>query len=397
MILDSGLWWQHMSSDVNAVVRNCWECRMNKNSPLVSGSQRSRDYDGPFRFLTIDYVGPQNPPTATGHLYLFTAVCNFSGWYWAIPTQDDTSETAARTLAERVIMDLAGIPVIISSDRGQAFVHSVVKDLAKTFGIEQSLGTSFHPESQSAVERPHREYKTLTRAFMRERRDWDTVAPIFQWSVRTSAKIYNAQYTPYEIITGMKPRMLLDSTLSTPAFVKQIPITDYVKKLVEHVQNVHKFVSQQHDIVRSHQRELQLREHGRGDFLRVGDYCLIARPASQQSRDKTKHHDHLYQIVEVLGREGDARAYVVADAATGKRSDLGFHNPVSADRLVPIEVLPLSVPDGETRTRVQIHGRNGTIVNQCVDGRVYLRWDDSPADARPTLVDLTQTNYRWLH
>ena len=124
---------------------------------------------------------------------------------------------------------------------------------------------------------------------------------------------------------------------------------------------------------------------------------MIARPVSQQRRGKTKRHDHLYQIVEVIGREGDARAYVVADAATGKRSDLGFHNPVSADRLVPLEVLPLSVPDGETRTRVQIHGRSGTIVNQCVDGRVYLRWDDAPAGATPTLLDLTQTNYRWLH
>eukprot|EP00959_Pyramimonas_sp_CCMP1952_P172334 3601093-Pyramimonas_sp.AAC.1 len=34
MMLDSGLRWQHMSSDVNAVVRNCWVCRMIKNSLL---------------------------------------------------------------------------------------------------------------------------------------------------------------------------------------------------------------------------------------------------------------------------------------------------------------------------------------------------------------------------
>eukprot|EP00959_Pyramimonas_sp_CCMP1952_P203704 4259905-Pyramimonas_sp.AAC.1 len=71
-------------------------------------------------------------------------------------------------------MDLVVIPFIISIDQGRAFVHSAVQDLAKTFGTEQSLGTSFHPESQHAVKRPHREYKALTRAFMRERRDWDT-------------------------------------------------------------------------------------------------------------------------------------------------------------------------------------------------------------------------------
>ena len=48
--------------------------------------------------------------------------------------------------------------MILGSDRGQAFTDSVVKELAEVLGIVQIAGTSYHPQSQGAVERPHKEY-----------------------------------------------------------------------------------------------------------------------------------------------------------------------------------------------------------------------------------------------
>ena len=218
-ILDSGLWWDGIWTTCNTVIKACWICRVNKSKPFVTGLQRSREYDGPFRYLVIDFVGPHSPPSPAGNLYMFTCADGFSGWYWCIPCPDDTASTAARALAERVIFDVAGIPVMLGSDRAKAFIHSVTADLAKTFGITQVIGTAFHPEAQSAVERPHREYRSMCRAFMSQFHDWDRVAPLFQWTVRTSAKKFDALYTPYEVVLGLKPRQLLDATLS-PGIVK---------------------------------------------------------------------------------------------------------------------------------------------------------------------------------
>ena len=67
-------------------------------------------------------MGPQRPASRAGNEYMFTCACGFSGWYWSIPTPDDTSETAARVLAERVMFDVAGIPVMLGSDRARAFI-----------------------------------------------------------------------------------------------------------------------------------------------------------------------------------------------------------------------------------------------------------------------------------
>ena len=101
-----------MRSEVANFIRTCLVCQAQKSTPLISGHQRSREYDGPFRMLQIDFVGPKSPPSRRGHRYMFTAICPFSGWYWAIPTQNDGSETAAQVFAERVMFDIAGVCVV---------------------------------------------------------------------------------------------------------------------------------------------------------------------------------------------------------------------------------------------------------------------------------------------
>ena len=69
-ILDAGLW-QSLYKDVQALCRTCLVCQAQKNAPLITGHQRSREYDGPFRYLIIDYVGPMNPPSRRDYwLYL---------------------------------------------------------------------------------------------------------------------------------------------------------------------------------------------------------------------------------------------------------------------------------------------------------------------------------------
>ena len=190
-----------MNRDIENVVRHCLVCSNTKGHVLVTGHQRSREYDGPFRYLIVDYVGPIYPPSNREHRYLFTCVCPWSGWYWCIASDDESSKTAARLFFHYVVCDIAGTPPMLGSDRGKAFVESMVKSLVNTFSIHQVLGSAYTPQAQSTVERPHRTYNGMAKMFLDSfKGDWDLVAPIFQWTVRTTAKIYNTNFTPYEII-----------------------------------------------------------------------------------------------------------------------------------------------------------------------------------------------------
>ena len=174
---------------------------------------------------------------------------------------------------------------MLCSDRAKAFIESVVEHLNAPFGIKQVLGTSLHPQSQSAVERPHREYRTLCQQFMREFGNiFDVAAPSFQWTVRTSCKVFNGSFTPYEIVTGMKPRTALDGLLSTPA--QSTSVDSCVTDLIQYLRMVHSFVESEHRRVRSAEQELQMRKYGANTHFAVGDYVLLKKGhfSSDESR-----------------------------------------------------------------------------------------------------------------
>ena len=318
-ILDAGLWWAGLKKDAAAMIAQCLVCSSNKGMPLITGHQRSREYDGPFRYLIIDFVGPIVPASRVGNKHIFTAVCPFSGWYWAIACVEDDSATAARILFMNVICDLAGCPPMLGSDRAPAFVQSVVKCLSEMFGLRQVIGSAYNPQAQSAVERPHREYTMLCKTWLdslkpKDKTDWDLLVPIFQWSVRTTVKIYNSNFTPYEIITGMKPRTPIEYIATGPD-VLRIEQNAYVRQLVEWVRHVHEVVGAEHKRVRENQQQVQYRNLGPGVSLNVGDYCFVRKPPDRDAsvRLQEKNFDNIFVVVEKHGEGSFAKAYTLSD------------------------------------------------------------------------------------
>ena len=113
-------------------------------------------------------------------------------------------------------------------------------------------------------------------------------------------------------------------------------------------------------------------------------------------RLQSRHLNEIYQAMEVHGVGSEAKAYTVSDLR-GQRDDLGFTQPVAADRLTRIELLPLTAPsvDSPSRILLDILGeeRAGTVLNQCIDGRVIIRLDH---DGSEKCYDLSQAKYKWI-
>ena len=122
-------------SDTERMISNCVECRKLRGHTLISPQLRSNQYDRPFYVIFLDYVGPIRPASRSGCRFLLAAVCAFSGWGWALPTVDSTSETTAKFLVERVFCDLAGFPVFLRHDRASAFLSDVTRDINRVFGM----------------------------------------------------------------------------------------------------------------------------------------------------------------------------------------------------------------------------------------------------------------------
>ena len=223
---------------------------------------------------------------------------------------------------------------------------------------------------------------------------------IFVWTIRTSAKLFNGTFTPYEVITGLKPRSPLDAMFGQSG-VQRVSRSEYVNDLVEYLKHVHKIVDDAHSRVRDSEERAKLREQGVGTFAKVGEFVLVARPKQPgvSARFQRPHFDEIYQVVDTHGEGPEAKAYTVCDSR-GRRDvkDLGFTNPVAADRITPIDVLSLTRPDNESRTRIAINNngvlREGTVLGQRFDGTVHIEFDDDPTEIQQ--VDLTTSKYHWV-
>jgi hypothetical protein len=197
----------------------------------------------------------------------------------------------------------------------------------------------------------------------------------------------------------MKPRSPLDFLASGNA-IHPISHDEYVEQLAKYLKQIHDLVDEQHRLVREDEQNAQYRSLGPGNSLKVGDHCFVrSAPEYDVSRRlQHKNRDNVYVIVEVHCDGDNAKAYTLADL-TGRRHNLGFAQPVVANRLTPINLLPMTHPDGESQTRILIsdrgRDRHGTITGQTMDGQVLVRYDDDP-EGSADYLDLTKVKYQWL-
>jgi hypothetical protein len=391
-IKDAGLYWRRLTHDTANMMKGCALCEADNGDTLVTGAMRTRDLYGPFRELEIDYVENITPESSRGHKYIFTAICPFSSFCWFIPTQTNDSEELADVLVHRVFFDMAGCVPILSSDRGAAFISDLIGEINRSFGIDHVLGTSYHPQTRGRIERAHRNVNAMLRKLAEdEGTNWHRIIPCAMWSSRNTPRPSLGGYSPYEIVTGLKPLTPMD-TLLHPAPTARVSVEEYIVQLVKYLKTAHQAVRRQIAEDRETSQRRRYENVGEGSTLEPGDYVQILRPKggirekdeyiSKRLRGRT--YNQPYEVVKVL-----QRAVIVADPSTGS-TELGFANPVSRDRLIKIEVFP-TVPYEREQRGIVVDGRRGTILGMCFDGHTSIRFEDDPDN--PTLVDLTRTNY----
>ncbi len=70
-------WWLGLEHDVRGWCATCHVCRMTKPVPAFTAELRSELYDGPFRTLFIDTMGPISPSDGDFR-YIANAECPLS-------------------------------------------------------------------------------------------------------------------------------------------------------------------------------------------------------------------------------------------------------------------------------------------------------------------------------
>lgn len=98
-----------------------------------------------------------------------------------------------------------GIPKVIGSDNGPAFVAQVSQGLASQLGVNWKLHCAYRPQSSGQVERMNRTIKeTLTKLTLETGgNDWTVLLPYALFRVRNTPGV--AGLTPFELMFGAPP------------------------------------------------------------------------------------------------------------------------------------------------------------------------------------------------
>jgi hypothetical protein len=213
-ILRAGYFWPTMFKDCIIAVRSCHACQIFDSKtrrppaplqPIVAV--------GPFAKWGIDFM-QCNPTSTGGHGYIIVAVDYFTKWAEAMPTLDNTGETAALFFFNHVVARF-GVPQAIVTDHGSHFRNHMMVELAAKLGLSHDSSTPYYPQANGQVEAINKVLKRmLQRMIGVHKRRWHLILYSALWAYRTSVK--NATgFTPFQLVYGLEAVLPIQCEISS--------------------------------------------------------------------------------------------------------------------------------------------------------------------------------------
>ena len=196
----------------------------------------------------------------------------------------DAEETASLLL--RHVFKLHGLPDKIISDRGPQFASKFWMCLFQTLGIQHSMSSAFHPQSNGQTERTNQSIEQYLRCFVNyEQSNWIDLLPFAEFAFNNSISSAT-NHTPFETNNGFHPRM--DFFLKTPS-IDNPSATTFVKRIVDIQERVHTALIRSKELMlkaNSSNKKNQLAFH-EGDLVWLKtDHLSSNRPCAKLTHKK---------------------------------------------------------------------------------------------------------------
>lgn len=128
----------------------------------------------PFHKIFLDIVGPLDV-SDNGNKYMLTVMDDLSRYFNAYPLPNQEAATICYAFVTYILAHHK-TPKIVLTDRGTNFLSDEFGKVCKMFGIKKVQTSSYHPQSNGALERAHRTLGQYLRAFANDHpRTWDTL------------------------------------------------------------------------------------------------------------------------------------------------------------------------------------------------------------------------------
>ena len=158
----------------------------------------------------MDHKGPIHS-TGASNVHCLLIVDAFSRLLMVYPVRNTTA-LATITAVEKWILSF-GIPQPIIHDRGTDFINTEIINCTNELGITLRLRTAYSPWTNGKIETQNQHFARYWGKFLNDAgNNWSSLAPKFAFAHNTSVN-YTTGKTPYEIVFGTKPQILMSFKL----------------------------------------------------------------------------------------------------------------------------------------------------------------------------------------
>ncbi len=194
--------WPGLKRDVAKFCHTCHTCQITgKPNQVIPRAPLSPIpvMGEAFEEVLVDCVGPL-PKTKAGNQYLCTIMCRATRFPEAVPLRNIKAPVILKTLIK--FFSIFGLPKVIQTDQGSNFLSRVFNQTLKSLSIAHRVSSSYHPESQGAIERFHQTLKAMLRKYcMETNKDCDEGIPLVLFAVRESVQ-ESLGFSPAEMVFG---------------------------------------------------------------------------------------------------------------------------------------------------------------------------------------------------
>jgi len=274
-------YWPGIYGDTKRFCRSCDVCQRNCSKSTVKKAplEMMPNIGVPFTRVSMDLVGPLNPPSSRGHKYILTLVDTATRYPEAVPLRNIDAQTIAEALVD--IFSRLGIPQEILSDRGTQFTSNIMNQVCKLLGIQQKFTTPYHPACNGLVERFNGTLKNLLKKVSDEHpRKWDKYLTSILFAYREVPQS-SLGFSPFEMLFGRHVRGPL-------AILRELmegqPANEQLRTEYEYVIDLRQKLEETWNLARTTLEQAQKRQKNYYDRitktrkLKVGDKVLLLLP-----------------------------------------------------------------------------------------------------------------------
>jgi hypothetical protein len=213
-IIRAGFYWSSIFRDSYAAIRRCLSCQQfsGKMKKVVMPLQPIV-VEQPFSQWGLDVVGPINPKSSKGHMYILTATDYFTKWPEAVALKKVDAEELIRFLKDNILSRF-GVPDKFITDNGSIFIGSKFTEFCGQYGIIMGQSSNYYPQGNGLVESTNKTLVQILKKIVdRNQRNWHLKLTEALWESRTTPKDSTGM-SLYLLVYGKEEKMSISLELN---------------------------------------------------------------------------------------------------------------------------------------------------------------------------------------